>query len=145
MKDAKSEFSQFLVAKGLRSTKPRDCVVDVFLRTEKHVTTQELYDLVRKKYPNVGYATVSRTLKLLAESGICRQVDFGDGTARFEHDYGHEHHDHLVCTRCGRFEEIYSRKLEKLQDELVKEYGYVQESHKLNIFGLCPKCQKKNK
>ena len=140
--DAKARFGRFLSSRGLRSTVPRDRVNDIFLRTERHVSTRELYDIVRGKHKEIGYATVSRTLKLLEEAGLCRQVDFGDGTLRYEHAYKHEHHDHLVCTKCGNFVEVYSGKLEKLQDELVKKHGYVQETHRLNIFGICPKCQK---
>ena len=117
-------------------------MLNVFLATERHITIQELYDLVRKKYKGIGYATVARTVKLMCDSGVCRQVDFGDGALRYEHKYGHEHHDHLICLKCGKFEEIYSPKLEKLQDELVKKHGYVQEKHKLDIFGLCPMCDK---
>ena len=142
--DAKAEFEQFVVRKGRRHTVQRAQVLDVFLDTEKHVTIQELYDLVRKKYKGTGYATVARTVKLMCESGICRQVDFGDGSLRYEHKYGHEHHDHLICLQCGKCEEIYSPKLEKIQDEFVKRHGYIQEKHKLDIFGLCPKCAKKH-
>ena len=117
-------------------------MLDIFLTTERHVSVQELYDIVRKKHKNIGYATVSRVLKLLTQADICRQVDFGDGSQRFEHKYGHEHHDHLICTKCGRFVEIYSKQLEKLQAQLVKKHGYVQHRHKLDIFGICPKCRK---
>ena len=138
--DAKQKFEQFVANKGLRRTGQRDKVLDVFLATEKHVTVQELYDLVRRKHRQIGYATVARTIKLICESGLCRQVDFGDGALRYEHKYDHEHHDHLICAKCGKFEEIYSPKLEKIQRELVKKHGYVQESHKLDIFGLCPEC-----
>ncbi|MHC4085431.1 MAG: Fur family transcriptional regulator [Planctomycetota bacterium] len=143
--DAIAKFNQFLLQKGLRRTKQRDELVGVFLRTEKHLSTQDLFDIVRKKNQDVGYATVARTLKLLAESGLCRVVDFGDGVHRYEHKYGHEHHDHLICLGCGRFVEIYSKKLEKIQDEVVKKHGYIQEYHKLDVFGLCPKCASKKK
>lgn len=143
--DAIAKFNQFLQQKGLRRTKQRDELVDVFLRTEKHLSTQDLFDIIRRKNKDVGYATVARTLKLLAESGLCRVVDFGDGVQRFEHKYGHEHHDHLICLECGRFVEIYSKKLEKIQDEVVKKHGYIQEYHKLDIFGLCPRCGKRSK
>ncbi len=143
--EAQERFAQFLSSRGLRSSVPRNKVAGIFLRTEKHVSTRELYDIVRKKHKEIGYATVSRTLKLLEEAGLCRQVDFGDGTLRYEHAYKHAHHDHLVCTQCGAFVEIYSDKLEKLQDELVKKHGYVQEAHRLNIFGVCPKCRRKAK
>ena len=117
----------------------------MFLATERHLTVQQLHYLVRKKHTGIGYATVARTVKLMCEAGVCRQVDFGDGSQRFEHKYGHEHHDHLICTKCGKFEEIYSLDLERIQDELVSKHGYVQESHKLDIFGLCPRCNKKKR
>ena len=143
--DAKVKFDQFLIKKGLRQTKQRDEIVSVFLRLERHLSTQELFDIARKKDKDIGYATVARTLKLLTESGLCRVVDFGDGVQRFEHKYGHEHHDHLICSKCGKFVEIYSKKLEKLQEELVRKHGYTQEYHKLDIFGVCSQCRKKNK
>lgn len=142
---AKELFRQFVAAKKLRQTAQREQVLDVFLATEKHLTTQQLHDLVRKKHAGIGYATVARSVKLMCEAGVCRQVDFGDGSQRFEHKYGHEHHDHLICTKCGKFEEIYSPELEKIQNELVSKYGYVQENHKLDIFGLCPRCSKKKR
>ena len=139
---AKEKFEQYVAMRGLRRTEQRERVLKVFLCTEKHVTIQELYDLVRKKHKGIGYATVARTVKLMCESGIGRQVDFSDGSLRYEHKFGHEHHDHLICLKCGQFKEIFSKRLEKIQDELVKRYGYVQEKHKLDIFGLCPKCAK---
>jgi Fur family transcriptional regulator, ferric uptake regulator len=140
--EAKDKFDRYIDSKGMRRTAPRDTVVNVFLKTEKHVSTQDLYNIVSKKDKDIGYATVARTLKLIDEAGLCRKVDFGDGTIRYEHKYKHDHHDHLVCTGCGRLVEIYDKKLEKIQEELVKKHGYVQETHRLNIFGLCPKCQK---
>jgi len=144
--NAKEKFEQFVSQNGLRHTEQREYVLDVFLSTERHVTVQELYDLVRKRRKGIGYATVARVVKLMCESGICRQVDFRDGSQRFEHKYGHEHHDHLICLKCGKFEEIYSAKLESLKNQLVKKHGYVQKYHKLDIFGLCSKCErKKNK
>ncbi len=141
--DAKEKFERFIVEKGLRHTAQRQQILHVFLSTERHLTIQQLYDRVRKKYKNIGYATVVRTVNLMAESGICRQVDFGDGIRRYEHKYGHEHHDHLICLKCGRFVEIYSEQLEKFQARLVKKHGYMQKYHKLDIFGVCTKCRKK--
>ncbi len=139
---AKTHFSAFIKSKQLRSTSQRDLIVDVFLKTERHLSTQELFEIVKKKNPKVGYATVARTLKLMAEAGLCEAVDFGDGYARYEHKYKHDHHDHLICTSCGAFVEISSKRLESLQQRLVAQHGYVQVSHRLQIFGMCPKCQK---
>ena len=143
--DAKERFEEYLKSKGLRHTGQRRWVLDVFLATERHVTVEQLYNLARNKHKEIGYATVARTLKLLSKSGICREVDFGDGMQRFEHKYGHEHHDHLICVECGGFVEIYSDKLEQLQDELVQKHRYIQEYHKLDIFGICPHCQRKSR
>ena len=141
--EAKVIFDRFLSSRGMRRTAPRDKVVNVFLKIEKHISTQDLYSIVHRTHKEIGYATVARTLKLLDEAGLCRKVDFGDGTVRYEHKYKHEHHDHLACTGCGKLIEIYNKKLEKIQDELVKKHGFIQKSHRLNIFGLCPKCQKR--
>jgi len=138
--DAREIFRRYVRGKGLRNTEQRALILDVFLSTEEHLTVQELYDLVRGRDSKTGYATVARTVKLMTESGVCRRVDFGDGPGRFEHKYGHEHHDHLICTKCGKFEEIFSPRLEEIQAEVVKKHGYTHKSHKLDIFGLCPKC-----
>jgi len=142
--DAKEIFDKYIAAKGMRKTAPRDTIVKIFLQTEKHVSTEELYNIVSKKDPGIGYATVARTIKLLNEAGLCRIVDLGDGTLRYEHEYKHQHHDHLVCTCCGKLVEIYDKKLEKVQEDLVKKHGFTQTSHRLNIFGLCPQCQNKS-
>ena len=138
--DAKRKFDKYLADQGLRRTGPRDIVAGVFLRTEKHVSTEELFKIVRRKNKNIGYATVARTLHLLEDAGLCRQVDMGDRIARFEHEYRHAHHDHIVCTKCGKVVEVHSDKLEKIQDALVAKHGFVQTSHKLTIYGLCSKC-----
>ena len=139
--DAKQKFNKYLSEQQLRRTVPRDVVVDIFLRTEKHVSTEELFNIVRRKNKNIGYATVSRTLHLLEDAGLCRQVDMGDRIARFEHEYNHAHHDHIVCSKCGKVVEVHSEKLEKIQDDLVAKHGFTQTSHKLTIYGLCPKCK----
>ena len=143
--NARQIFIQFVEKKGLRHTQQREQILEIVLKSERHLSTQDLYDLMRKKYPYIGYATVARTLKLLDESGVCRRVDLGDNIVRYEHQFGHDHHDHLICLQCGSFVEIASEALEKLQNKLVKKHGYIQKNHKLDIFGICPKCQKKGR
>lgn len=133
-------FAEFIKTKNLRHTPQRDKVLDVFLSTEKHVSVDELYKFVRKRHPDIGYTTVYRTMKLLSESGLCGEIDFGDGVLRFEHKYGHEHHDHLICTRCGKFIETVKPEIEELQDALAKKYSFIPTKHKLQIFGICKKC-----
>lgn len=135
-------FNEFIAARGLRRTPQREKILDIFLSTERHVSADELYKLVNKKNPDIGYTTVYRTMKLLSESGLCGEIDLGDGVLRFEHKYGHQHHDHLICTKCGRFTEVMDSKIEGLQDDLAKKYGFMPLKHKLQIFGMCKKCLK---
>lgn len=136
-------LGKFIKEKGLRYTPQREDVLKVFLAVEKHVSADELHKLVRKKYPAIGYTTVYRTMKLLTEAGLCDEVDFGDGVSRFEHKYGHEHHDHLVCVKCGRYIEVSKPEIEKLQDELTRERRFIPLRHKLQIFGVCGDCTAK--
>jgi len=136
-------FAEFIKTKNLRHMPQRDNVLDIFLSTEKHVSVDELYKLVKKHYPDIGYTTVYRAMRLLSESGLCQEINFGDGILRFEHKYGHEHHDHLICTRCGKFIEAAKPEIEEMQDALARKYRFTPTRHKLQIFGICSRCFKK--
>lgn len=138
-------FNEFVNTKSLRQTLQRKKIVDIFLSTEKHVSVDELYKLIKKKEPNIGYTTVYRTMKLLSACGLCEEVDFGEGILRYEHKYGHKHHDHLICTMCGKFTEVMDMEIEKLQDMLAKRHGFRPLRHKLHMFGICKKCQRDKK
>jgi Fur family transcriptional regulator, ferric uptake regulator len=141
--DAHVHFRAFLVDKGIRKSLRRSQVLDVFAKCERHVTVNELVQLVHKKYPKIGIATVYRTLKLLCESGIARGIEFHNGTVRYEHDFGHEHHDHLVCLNCGAFVEISNSRIEEEQNRIAKEHGYALQKHKMILYGVCPKCSRR--
>ena len=133
-------MEEFIRQKGLRYTPQREEILKTFLSVEKHLSTEELYRIVKKKDPNIGYVTVYRTMKLLEETGLCDEVDFGDGISRFEHRYGHGHHDHLVCVKCGSYTEVVKPKLEELQEKLAQAKHFTPLRHKLQIFGTCSKC-----
>ena len=141
MKEEIGILEKFIMEKGLRYTPQREDILKVFLSVEKHLSADELYKIVKKKNHKIGYVTVYRTMKLLEEAGLCSEVDFGDGVTRFEHKYGHEHHDHLVCLKCGRYIEVVKQDIEKLQDVLAKENKFIPVRHKLQIFGTCRKCR----
>ncbi len=139
----KKEFEildEFIQGKRLRHSPQRDKILKIFLSTERHVSCEELYKLVRKNYREIGFTTVYRTMKLFCESGLCSQIDLGDGLLRYEHKYGHQHHDHLICLKCGRFIEVKSPRIERLQDKMARAHKFRPLSHKLDIFGLCQKC-----
>jgi Fur family transcriptional regulator, ferric uptake regulator len=132
----------YIESKGLRNTPQREVVLKVFLVTERHLSVDELHKVIKKKDKTIGYTTVYRTMQLLLECGLCEEIDFGDGIKRYEHKYGHEHHDHLVCTRCGRYIEAVKPEIEKMQEQLAKEQGFKITHHKLQIFGICRKCKR---
>jgi len=134
-------FIDYLRKKDLKLTEQRKEILNVFLKTERHLSVEDLYNIAKRKDPNIGQATVFRTLKLLQEADIAKEVDLGDGKIRYEHKYGHEHHDHLICIRCGRFVEAVDPKIEKLQDNLCKRHGFLPQRHKMEIFGICSKCK----
>ncbi len=135
-------FINFLRTKNLKLTNQREEISNIFIRTQKHLTTEDLYNIIKKKDPNIGLATVFRTLKLMCEAGIAREVDFGDKRIRYEHKYGHEHHDHLVCTKCGKFIEVMDMEIEELQDNLCRKFNFFPIRHKMQVFGICKKCKK---
>jgi Fur family ferric uptake transcriptional regulator len=141
--DENAVFEAFLARKGLKHSKPRVWILEIFLSIEKHVTVEELWAAVKTRYPSVGYATVYRTLKLLCESGLCTEISFENGTTRYEHLFGHSHHDHLICTICGRFVEVVDGEIEKLQERLMKRYGFIPQYHRMNLYGTCKDCRKK--
>ncbi|NQT95717.1 MAG: transcriptional repressor [Candidatus Omnitrophica bacterium] len=140
-----SLFIDFLKTKGLKLTKQREYILDVFLATERHLSVEDLYNIVKKKDSSIGQATVFRTLKLLCEADIAQEVDLGDKRIRYEHKYGHGHHDHLVYIKCGKFIEVVDTGIERLQDKLCKRVGFLPKRHKMDIFGTCKQCQKKKR
>ena len=138
-------LNQYLREKGIRQSEQRAKVLEVFLNTERHLTANELYEILRKRYPKIGYATVYRAMKVITEAGIAEEIEFGDGAKRFEHKYGHEHHDHLICIECGKFVEAMNPQIEELQEKLANDHGFTLLRHKMHLFGICKKCGRKSK
>lgn len=143
MKPAKTIFRQYLKSKGMLASKQREQILDIFLKTEKHPTINDLYDRLRKKNPQISLATIYRTMKVICDAGLARETDFGGSTRRFEHKYKHQHHDHLVCLKCGRIIEVISSEIEKLQKKLAKKHKFEATRHRMEIFGLCKNCKSK--
>ncbi len=140
--EKKKAFNDFATSKGLRSTRQRDIILDIFLSTHQHVSVEELYLNVKNSTPGIGQATVYRTLKLFAEAGLAREVLLHDGQTRYEHVVAGEHHDHLVCTGCDTIIEFEDKTIEKLQKKIATDHGFFIKSHKLEIYGLCAACRK---
>src|SRR6187401_711110 len=100
------QLHQYMAEHSLKSTRQRDLIVQIFFEMTDHVSVEELYENAKRKDPNIGFATVYRTMKMLTESGLANQRNFGDGHARFENTYEGEHHDHMICVHCHEISEF---------------------------------------
>lgn len=138
----KKIFEDYLAARNLKHSRQREEVLDIFLNINRHLSAHELYQIAQKKYPKLGFATIYRTLKLFCESGLGRELKFEDGTARYEHLYGHQHHDHLICTECGKLTEVIDPAIEQLQEKLFLRHGFSPQRHRLELYGICKNCKK---
>jgi Fur family ferric uptake transcriptional regulator len=139
-KALKERWRSYLDTHNLNVTTQREVIVDHFLKTQDHISIDELLARVRKRHPRVGYATVYRTLKLLVDSGLAIERQFGDGQARYE--VVGDHHDHLICTKCGLILEFEDDEIEDLQEKIAQRLGGFQViRHRHELYGLCPKAQ----
>jgi len=136
----KQRFESYVRSSGLKFTCQRELVLEAFLQIEEHVSVDDLYQMIRRDYRNVGYATVHRTMKLICDSGLAREVVFDDGVSRYEHSH-HSHHHHLVCTECRKIIEFESPEMERGEQKILKEYGFAMQFHRCELFGLCRDCQ----
>ncbi len=146
MKDYAKEnrlLLDYLKKNNLNSTRQRDLILKEFMSIEDHVSAEELFAMARKKDPSIGQATVFRALKVFSEAGIAEPVELSDKTVRYEHKIDHKHHDHLVCVSCGSIVEFFDERIESLQKAVCNKNGYSINRHRLDIFGVCPECRKK--
>lgn len=141
IKEVKSEFFSAIRNLKLKNTEQRMQILETFFENEGHSNVDDIYQLVKKKNPKIGYATVHRTLSLLSKLGIVEAIKIGNQKVLYEHKYAHNHHDHVICTKCGKIVEVASDELERLQDQIAKKNRFKILDHKLIIYGLCEKCR----
>lgn len=137
----KKIFNDYAMSQGLRSTRQREIILDIFLSTHEHISVEELYLKIKSSHPGIGHATVYRTLKLFTEAGLAHEIHLHDGQTRYEHVLLGEHHDHLICTRCNTIIEFENAAIEKLQEEVASRHGFTIQSHKLELYGYCANCR----
>ncbi|AOZ94803.1 Fur family transcriptional regulator [Paenibacillus crassostreae] len=144
MKERIDEIRKQLTAKGFKLTAQREATVKVLLENEdNHLTTEEIYMIVKKDIPEIGIATVYRTLELLKDLHVVEKVNFGDGIARFDlrrQNQAHFHH-HLICTECGAVQEILEDWLLPLEVRVEREFGFTVSDHRLDFQGVCHSCK----
>ena len=139
--DEQKIFGDYIRSEGLHETGQRMSILDAFLNAEDHVSAEDIYRLVNRRKRKVGFTTVYRTMKLISDSGLAREVVFNDGISRFEHTYGRKHHHHLICTGCTEVSEFSNRVLDEAEQALVRKHGFELQYHQYKIFGLCRKCR----
>jgi Fur family ferric uptake transcriptional regulator len=132
-------FARYLAEHGRKQTRQRQAILDVFLSTGGHLGCEQLLQAVRELHPNIGYTTVYRTLKLLCRAGLARERRFDDGITRYETDQ--EHHDHLVCVKCGRIIEFECEAIEASQNEIAERHGFRMLRHRHELYGHCAECR----
>jgi len=143
MREAQQILHEHLKRVGLKHTEQRDTILHTFLETREHLSVNELHRLVQKKDARIGFTTVYRTLKVLAECGLASEVAFHDGIARYEHQYNRRGHHHMVCTSCGSSVEFFSAEVDRLEHEIGRKYNYETTRHTFQIYGLCEDCRRK--
>jgi Fur family transcriptional regulator, ferric uptake regulator len=135
-------FIEHLQLNKLKLTPHRELILELFLRDEGHRSVEDIFRAVREQDPRIGYTTVYRTMKILVECGLAREIDLADGITRYEHLYNHAHHDHMICMQCSKSIEFYDPGIEEVQDNASEHLGFKVLDHRLQIYGLCRECRK---
>ncbi len=142
--DNSNELKGLLKEKGYKLTPQRRAVLNIIMENPgKHLTTEEIYDLVKVQCPDIGLATVYRTLQILNEMDLILKINLDDGCSRYEyniHQDDHEHH-HLICSGCGKILEVNDDLLDSIERQIEKDFDFVITDHKVKFFGLCSKCR----
>ena len=141
IKQGVDRFRSFLKSKGLKMTSEREVILEAVLSLHEHFGIEKLYKKLERQGKNISRATIYRTIPFLIESGLIKEVMRYQNKAQYEHVFGHEHHDHLICIKCGRIIEFRNDNIEKLQDEICRKFRFKPAEHRLRISGYCQKCK----
>ena len=128
---------------GLKATLPRLKILDLFENSDvRHLTAEDVYKILLNEGMEIGLATIYRVLTQFEQAGILERSHFESGKAVYELNEG-KHHDHLVCTSCGRVEEFYDPEIERRQQMIAKDKGWILQDHAMSLYGLCGDCVSK--
>ena len=143
---ARERFLDFLARKNLRLTGQRRAIIETVFSTEEHFTAEQLLEWSRRRDKSVSRATVYRTLPLLTESGLVREMDFGKEHKFYDPNYAeHPRHNHIICQDCGKIVEFESEKIEHVENEISRRLGYAVKSHRLQITATCEEFRQRGK
>ncbi|QKF82868.1 transcriptional repressor [Halarcobacter ebronensis] len=136
------ELKKIVKQKGLKYTEQREIVLNILFNANEHLTAEEIYNLIKVKRPdsNIGIATVYRALSFLEEVNLITSIAFGTDGKKYESNFK-DHHDHLICTQCGKIVEFMDDEIEKRQDKIAKKNKFKVSSHSMQLYGICSSCQ----
>jgi len=139
------EFKKLLKKRSLKFTIQREVILKTLYNCQEHLTPEGLHDKIQNNYPElkVGIATVYRTLSLLEESGLVTSLSFGADGKKYELG-AKDHHDHMICTECGRITEFFDEEIESRQEVIASKNNFKIIDHSMQIYGICAKCQKES-
>jgi Fur family transcriptional regulator, ferric uptake regulator len=137
-------LERYIQEKKLRSTKERHVILTEIMRGSGHFDADEFYARLKSKGQKVSRATVYNTLDLLVDCGLISRESFGGSHSRYEKAFGRPRHDHLICLECGEIIEFTNDKLNKLQEDVCREYSFKLQNASLQIFGTCSKCSSRS-
>ena len=134
-------LAAYLARKGMKLTSQRRLILAEFYKAEEHLSAEELYQKLRAVDGSIGQATVYRSLRLMRDAGLARELHFGNDVTRFEPFLEAPHHDHLICEECGKTVPVLDERIEQLQANLADLHGFKPTMHRMYLYGICPDCQ----
>lgn len=140
--DVTERFREYLREHGLPVTAQRLAIADVLLHSDGHLSAEEILLELAGRNAGAGMATVYRTIELLLRSGLLVERDFGEGFKRYEPARDEPHHEHLLCSICGRVVEFRDERLERMATLIAESHGFVRQRHRLVVYGICASCQR---
>ena len=133
-----------LKSTGLKATLPRLKILEIFQAgKQRHMTAEDVFRVLLEDRSDIGLATVYRVLTQFEQAGLLNRSNFESGKAVYEINEG-QHHDHLVCTSCGKVEEFFDAEIEKRQAAVAKVKGWTVHDHAMSLYGLCADCTRQH-
>ncbi len=137
---AENVFREYLRDRGLKYTEERQAILRAVMKNDEHFEAEQLLLDMRQSGHRVGKATIYRSLKILVACGIVKEVHFSNKQVHYEHTYGQDPHDHMVCRRCGRIIEFDAAEVTRLRTLIAADHRFHALSHRFSIMGLCEAC-----
>ncbi|MFT8930536.1 MAG: peroxide-responsive transcriptional repressor PerR [Sporolactobacillus sp.] len=128
---------------GVRITPQRHAILEYLILSDSHPTADEIYKALEHRFPNMSVATVYNNLRVFKKTGLVKELTYGDSSSRF--DFSTRQHYHIICTQCGKIVDFFYPGLDEVEDLAAQATGFDVDSHRLEVYGICPKCQSKAK